>query len=99
MVNGPQWLLYHNKYLTKLVFSVRIVNYGPLFFPFYLWPARFALGHKSNGKNAGRNLQYGPRTRLVRSMYWVLRISDKSVVSVKRTFKQGHRDLIHYTFN
>ena len=23
------------------------------------------------GKNAGRNLQYGPRTRLVRGMYYV----------------------------
>ena len=32
------------KYLTNLVFSVRTVNYGPLFFPFDLWPARFALG-------------------------------------------------------
>ena len=25
-------------------FSVRTVNYGPLFFPSELWPARFALG-------------------------------------------------------
>ena len=27
------------------------------------------LGHKLMGKNTGRNLQYGPRTRLVRGMY------------------------------
>ena len=62
-----------NKYLTNLVFSVRTVNYGP-------------LGKK--GKNAGRNLQYGPRTRLVRGIQEeVFRSSVKRYPSF--TFKQN----------
>ena len=28
------------------------------------------LGHRSTGKNSVRNLQYGPRTRLVRGIYY-----------------------------
>ena len=52
----------YNKYLTNLVSrSACTVNYGPLFFPFY----------ESMGENEGRNLQHGPRTRLVRGiMIW-----------------------------
>ena len=50
-----------NKYLTNLVFSIRTVSYGSSIYlriPFDLW-----------GKISVRNLQYGPRTRLVRGMY------------------------------
>ena len=36
--------VFNNKDLTNLVFSVRTVNYGSSFFPYDLWPARFALG-------------------------------------------------------
>ena len=46
-----------NKYLTKLVFSS---IYGP---------SAKRLGHKLKRKNAGCNLQYGPRTRLVRGIF------------------------------
>ena len=48
----------YNKHLISLVFSVRTVNYGSSFFSIGLWPARFA-----------RNLQYGPKTRLIRGIY------------------------------
>ena len=34
----------HNKHLISLVFSVRTVNYGSLFFSIDLWPTRFTLG-------------------------------------------------------
>ena len=47
-------------------FSFLTVNYGPLFFPSIYGPRALRLGHKSMRKNAGRNLQYGPRTRLIR---------------------------------
>ena len=30
------------------------------------------LGNESIGKNAGRNLQFGPRARLVRGLYYVI---------------------------
>ena len=33
-------------------------------------PRASRLGHKLMGQNADRNLQYGPRTRLVRGMYF-----------------------------
>ena len=41
----------------------------PRFFPLIYSPHTLCLGHKSTGKNSVRNLQYGPRTRLVRGMY------------------------------
>ena len=43
---------------------------GPAeFFLSIYGPRALGLGHKSKGKNLGRNLQYGPRTQLVRGMY------------------------------
>ena len=47
----------YNKHLISLVFSVRTVNYGSSFFS------------KSMEKNSVRNLQYRPKTRLIRGMY------------------------------
>ena len=49
-----------NKHLISLVFSVRTVNYGSSF---------SRLGHKSMEKSSVRNLQYGPKTRLIRGTY------------------------------
>ena len=40
--SDTQWR--YNKYLTNLVFSVRTASYTSSFFPFDLWPKRFALG-------------------------------------------------------
>ena len=51
----------YNKHLISLVFLGRTVNYGSSFFS--------RLGHKSMGKKLGRNLQYGPKTRLIRGTY------------------------------
>ena len=56
--------------LTNLVFSVRTVSYGSSFFPFrFMALALGAWAINRGGKNSVRNLQYGPRTRLVRDMY------------------------------
>ena len=52
----------YNKHLISLVFSVRTVNYGSSFFS--------RLGHKSMEKNSVCNLQYGPKTRLIRGIYF-----------------------------
>ena len=39
------------------------------------------------GKNAGRNLQYGPRTRLVRGIYYVIYFySSMPLVSFAKCF-------------
>ena len=54
----------YNKHLISLVFSVRTVNYGSSFFSIDLW-------HKSMEKNSVRNLQYGPKTRLIRGIYYM----------------------------
>ena len=40
----------------------------PRFFPLIYGPRASRLGHKSTGKNSVRNLQYGPRTQLVRGI-------------------------------
>ena len=61
LVSGPQnWNKPYNKHLISLVFSVSTVNYGP---------RASCLGHKSMEKNSVRNLQYGPKTRLIRGIY------------------------------
>ena len=53
-----------NKYLTKPVFSVHTVSYGSSFCPPWAINRRW--------KNLVRNLQYRPQTRLVRGIYfWV----------------------------
>ena len=57
------------KHLISLVFSVRTVNYGPSSFPSIYGPRASRLGHKSMEKNSVRNLQYRPKTRLIRGMY------------------------------
>ena len=45
LVSGPlNWTKPYNKHLTSLVFSVRTVNYGSLFFSIDLWPKREARG-------------------------------------------------------
>ena len=48
----------YNKHLISLVFSVRTVNYGPSFFPSIYGPSA----------NSVHNLQYGPKTRLIRGI-------------------------------
>ena len=62
------WRDYDNKYLLLAEFSVRTVNYGPSFFPSIYGPRASRLGHKSMEKNSVRNLQYGPKTRLIRCL-------------------------------
>ena len=57
------------KHLISLVFSVRTVNYGPSSFPSIYGPRASRLGHKSMEKNSVRNLQYRPKTRLIRGIY------------------------------
>ena len=42
----------------------------PRFPPSIYRPRASRLGHKSRRKNSVRNLRYGPRTRLVRGMYY-----------------------------
>ena len=62
LVSGsPNWRKPYNKHLISLGFSVRTANYGSPFFSIDLWPAR--------EKNSVRNLQYGPKTRLLRGIY------------------------------
>ena len=63
----------YNKRLISLVFSVRTVNYGSSFFSIDLWPKR--------EKNSVRNLQYEPKTQLIRGIY---QDKAKAVWLVKR---------------
>ena len=60
----------NDKHLTSLVFSVRTVSYGALFFSTLIHgPCALHLGHKLKWKkNTACNLQYGPQTRIVRGM-------------------------------
>ena len=51
----------YNKHLITLVFSVRTVNYGFSFFSH-----RFMARINRWKKHSVRNLQYGPKTRLIR---------------------------------
>ena len=57
----------YNKHLISLVFSVRTVNYGSSFF-FHRFMARALRTWAINRwkKHSVRNLQYGPKTRLIR---------------------------------
>ena len=64
------WTQRYNKYLTNLVFSVLTVSYWSSFLllgfmvrAFHTWAINLS------GKNLVGNLQYGPRTRLVRGIY------------------------------
>ena len=60
----------YNKYLTNLVFSVRTVNHGSSFFPLgFMACVLCAWAINPSGENLVRNLQYGPRTRLVRGIW------------------------------
>ena len=69
----------YNKHLISLVFSVRTVNYGSSFFPSI---------YKSMEKISVRNLQYGPKTRLIRGItlfipwgFWATIVKDNLCVS------------------
>ena len=67
---------------ANLVFSVRTVSYGSSFFPFrFMARALRAWAINREGKNSVRNLQYGPRTRLVRGMYFE--------TGIKNTYKSS----------
>ena len=78
LVSGPQNRKKpYNKHLISLVFSVRTVNYGSSFFFFFLsiyGPRASRLGRKSMEKISVRNLQYGPKTRLIRGIYLFIHI-------------------------
>ena len=65
----------YNKHLISLVFSVRTVNYGSSFFPSIYRPRASRVGHKSKEKNSVRNLQYEPKTRLIRGIYFKVILS------------------------
>ena len=45
----------------------------PRFFRSIYGPRASRLGHKSMGKNSIRNLQYGPKTRLIRGIYLLVK--------------------------
>ena len=62
----PNWKKPYNKHLISFVFSVRTVNYGCSFFPSIYGPGAYKLMKK---KNSVHNLQYGPKTRLIRGIY------------------------------
>ena len=78
LVSGPPNMKKpYNKHLISLVFTVRTalrtVNYGSsVFFPSIYGPCASRLGHKSMEKNSVRNVQYGPKTRLIRGIYTML---------------------------
>ena len=63
----PNWKKPYNKHLISFVFSVRTVNYGCSFFPSIYGPGAYKSMKKK--KNSVRNLQYGPKTRLIRGIY------------------------------
>ena len=56
-------------YLLLAEFSVRTVHYEPSFFPSIYGPSAKRAGHKSMEKKSVRNLQYGPKTQLIRDIY------------------------------
>ena len=57
-----------NILLTSFSWSV-LSAMGPCFSLLFYGPCTLRFGHKSTGKNLVRNLQYGPRTWLVRGIY------------------------------
>ena len=63
----------YNKHLISLVFSVRTVNYGSSFFFFHRFMARALRAWAINRwkKNSVRNFQYGPKTQLIRGIYYM----------------------------
>ena len=70
----------YNKYHTYLVFSVRTVSYGSLFFPLRFRarvPHAWAINRR--GKNLVHNLWYWPRTWLVRGIYWTNDIKSAAI--------------------
>ena len=80
-----------NKYLTNLVFSVRTVSYGSSFFPLrFMARALRAWAINRGGKNSVRNLRYGPRTRLVRGMYFTKEEQDAFQLELTWGAKQQH---------
>ena len=56
--------------LERLSRSFRRSFYGP---------RASRLGHKSMEKNSVRNLQYGPKTRLIRGMYSVSSLNEMGI--------------------
>ena len=70
------FLLKKRTLITNLVFSYRTVSYGSSFFHLrFMARALRAWAINRRGKNSLRNLQYGPRTRLVRVIYLLLLFS------------------------
>ena len=49
-------------------------------------PHTFRLGHKTKEKNAGRNLQYGPRTRLEVCIDWQVTLFTDDVRAQRKAF-------------
>ena len=58
-----------NILLASFFRSVLLIR-DPRFFPSIYGPHASRLGHKSMEKNLVRNLQYAPKTRLIRSIDW-----------------------------
>ena len=62
-------IIINSKYLTNLIFLVHTVSYGFLLFPLrFMAQARRVRAINLSRKNAVRNLQYRPQTRLVRGI-------------------------------
>ena len=84
----------YNKHLIRLFFSVRTVNYGSSFFPSIYGPRASRLGHKWMEKSSVGNLQYGPKTRLIRGIYISVRLNiymlfTGSEVRIRRNCARG----------
>ena len=56
----------------------------PVFFPVDLWPKRI-----STGKNSVPNLQYGPPTRLVRTIYGQTFLLSCEIANTKTMYKEN----------
>ena len=57
----------------------------PRFFQLIYGPRVSRLGHKSSRKISVRNLQYGPRTRLVRGIYFFLSARAGGILQILRS--------------
>lgn len=97
------------KSLYNLVFSVNTGNYGSLFFPVDLWPARFALGHKSTRRKSWSvTYSTAPKKRLVRVFPVIvdftrassnLTLFQRGMNNILYSFEQTHTAFTSYNTN
>ena len=73
-----------------------MASYGSSFFPsLFSWPACFA----KEGKNSVHNLPYGPRTRLIRGIYFIykdgLKVSELEFGKFESVFS-GNENVVTF---